>query len=99
MPAQIHSTSHESSTMAWAGVEIGSKILVRCTGLSIVHISLLERAHTLLRICYPRARSRYIILARLSNTLAVIFSGSLLCLACPGSWQLRCGKVTPASEF
>ena len=55
MPAQIHSTSHESSRMAWAGVETGSKILVRCTGLSMLHISLLERANTLLRICYPRS--------------------------------------------
>src|SRR5712692_10984019 len=55
MPAQIHSTSHESSRMAWAGVETGSKILVMCTGLSILHISLLERANTLLRICSPRS--------------------------------------------
>src|SRR5215211_2757848 len=55
MPAQIHSTSHESSRMAWAGVETGSKILVRCTGLSILHSSLLERANTLLQICYLRS--------------------------------------------
>src|SRR5262249_41685134 len=55
MPAQIHSTSHESSKMAWAGVETGSKMLVRCIGLFIMHTSLLERAHTLLQICYLRS--------------------------------------------
>src|SRR4030095_424268 len=55
IPAQSHTTSHESSTMAWAGVETGSKILVRCIGLFMMHTSLLERAHTLLQICYLRS--------------------------------------------
>jgi len=32
------------------------------------------------------ARSRYLIRTRLSNTLTVTCSGSLLCLACRGRW-------------
>ncbi len=53
----------------------------------MLHISLLERANPFPGFVTPGARSRYLILAQLSNTLTVLFRGSLLRLAGQGMRQ------------
>src|SRR2546421_9825981 len=99
MPAQIHNTSHESSRMACAGVETGSKICERCTGLSMLPALMLEVAGSVRLVCNQGVRRQYNILSQLSNILTAMPSEPTVqsTPVLPGSYDLT--SVSNASKL